>query len=98
MGLSSNPTCRKFGAEEETPVHILCECEALASLRHAYLGSFVLDPEDIRKLITEVIWNKGPALRPRCIGGRARTQITFIHSLCLGPNSLWKNEEENLLY
>ena len=32
------------------PVHILCECEALASLRHAYLGSFFLDPEDIREL------------------------------------------------
>jgi hypothetical protein len=26
----------------------LCECEALASLRHAHLGSFFLDPDDIR--------------------------------------------------
>jgi hypothetical protein len=26
---------------------VLCECEALASLRHPYLGSFFLDPEDI---------------------------------------------------
>ena len=50
MGLSTNPTCRKCGTEEETSVHILCECEALASLRNAYLGSFFLDPEDIRKL------------------------------------------------
>jgi len=47
----------KCGTEEETSVHILCECEALVSLRHAYLGSFVLDPEDIRKLNTEAIWN-----------------------------------------
>jgi len=30
--------------------HILCECEALASLRHAYLGSFFLDPEDIKSI------------------------------------------------
>jgi len=30
MGLSNNPTCRKYGTEEETSVHILCECEALA--------------------------------------------------------------------
>ena len=50
MGLSNNPTCRKCGTEEETSVHILCECEALASLRHTYQGSFFLDPEDIRKL------------------------------------------------
>jgi len=35
---------------EETSAHILCECEALASLRHAYLGSFILEPEDIRSL------------------------------------------------
>ena len=50
MGLSNNPTRRKCGIEEETSVHILCECEALASLRHTYLGSFLLDLEKIRKL------------------------------------------------
>ena len=50
MGLNNNPTCRKYGTEEETSVHILCECEALASLRHIHLGSFFLDPEDIRVL------------------------------------------------
>jgi hypothetical protein len=64
MGLSNNPTCRKFGTEEETSVHILYECEALASLRHTYLGSFFLDPEDIRKLNIGAIWNfaKGTGL------------------------------------
>jgi hypothetical protein len=41
--------CRKCGTEKETSIHILCECEALASLRNAYLGSFFLDPEDIRE-------------------------------------------------
>jgi len=40
MGLSNNPTCRKYGAEEEISVHILGGCEALASPRHRYLGSF----------------------------------------------------------
>ena len=57
MGLSSDPTRRKYGTEEETSVHILCEYEALASLRHANLGSFFLDPEDIRVLGMGVIWN-----------------------------------------
>ena len=32
------------GVGEEMSAHILCECEALASLRHAYLGSFFLEP------------------------------------------------------
>ena len=61
-----------------------CECEALASLRYTYLGSFFLEPEDIRKLSkgptgtllkeqgsSNLVWNmghKGPVLRPRCTG------------------------------
>ena len=56
-GLCNDTICRKYGTEEETSVHILCECDALASLRHAYLGSFFLDPEDIRVLGMGVIWN-----------------------------------------
>jgi len=64
MGFSNNPTCRKCGTEEETSVHVLCECEALASLTHTHLGSFFLDPEDIRKLSIGAMWDfaKGTAL------------------------------------
>jgi len=64
MGLSNNPTCRKFSTEEETSVLILGECEALASPRHMYLGSFFLGPEDIRLLGVGAIWNfaKGTGL------------------------------------
>jgi len=56
-GLSNNLTCRKCGTEEEISVHILCECEALASLRLTFLGSSFLDAEDIRKQSIEAIWN-----------------------------------------
>jgi hypothetical protein len=56
-GLSNDPICRKCGTVEETSVHVLCECEALASLRHKYLGSFFLNPEDIRALGALAIWN-----------------------------------------
>jgi len=56
LGLLDSPLCRKCGAREETSAHILCECEALASLRHAYLGSFFLEPEDIRSLGLGAIW------------------------------------------
>jgi len=48
----------RCGTEDESSVHILCECEALASLRHSYLGSFFLDdPEDIKSLSLGAIWN-----------------------------------------
>jgi hypothetical protein len=57
MGLFNDPMCRKCGTEEESSVHILCECEALASLRHAYLGFFFVDPEDIRELGMGAMWN-----------------------------------------
>jgi hypothetical protein len=38
--------------------------EALASVRHTHLGSFFLNPEDIRKLRIGAIWNfvKGTGL------------------------------------
>jgi len=64
MRLSNNPIVRKCGTEEETSVHVLCECQALASLRHAYLGCFFLGPEDIRKLSIGAIRNfdKGTGL------------------------------------
>jgi hypothetical protein len=59
MGLSNNPTCRKCGTEEETSVHVWCECEALASLSRAHLGHFFLDLENIMNLRTGGIWNCG---------------------------------------
>ena len=64
MGLCDNPICRKCGTEEETIVHVLCECEAVALLRHSYLGSFFLGPEDIRTLNIRAIWKfaKGTGL------------------------------------
>ena len=42
--------CRRCGAEEETSAHVFYECKALVTLRHTYLGSFFLDPENVRGL------------------------------------------------
>jgi hypothetical protein len=60
-GLINNLICRKCGAQEETSVHILCECEVLDIQK--WVPSF-LDPEDIRKLSIRAIWNfaKGTGL------------------------------------
>jgi len=56
IGLSDSPLCRECGAEETSP-HILCECGALASHIHVYLGSFFLEPEDMKSIILGAIWN-----------------------------------------
>ena len=61
MGLGNDTMCRKCGTEEETSVHIVCECETLASLRYIYLVSFFLDPDDIKKLGVGAIWSFGKA-------------------------------------
>ena len=42
---------------EETLTHILCECEALASLRNVYLGSFFPELKDVESLSLGAIWN-----------------------------------------
>jgi hypothetical protein len=48
LGLHGSLLYKKCGVMEETSEQILCECEALASLRHAHLGSFFLEPKDIQ--------------------------------------------------
>jgi hypothetical protein len=58
MGLSDSPLCR-CGAEDESLDNILCECAALASLRHVYLGCFFLEPQDIKSIRLGGIWNFG---------------------------------------
>ena len=35
------------------------EYEALTSLRHAYLGSFFMKPEDIKNISLGALWNFG---------------------------------------
>jgi hypothetical protein len=57
MELPNRPLCRRCGAEEETSGRIFYEREALTSLRHAYLGSFFLDPEEVNSLSLGAIWN-----------------------------------------
>jgi len=48
MRLTNISLRRKSAAEEQTSANTLCECQTLASLRRTYLGSFFLDPEDIK--------------------------------------------------
>jgi len=48
MGLVDDPTCTYCGMGEESSIHVLCYCDAFASLRHSKLGSDKLDPKDIR--------------------------------------------------
>ena len=57
MRLIEIPLYSRCGAEVETKVHILCDWDALATHRHTYLGSFFLDPEDVRSLSLGSIWN-----------------------------------------
>ena len=65
MGLTISSLCRRCAEEDKTSAHILSECEALASLRHVYLGSFFFfNPENIKSLCLGAIWNfsKGTGL------------------------------------
>ena len=70
MGLIDSPWCRRCGTGEKTSAHVLRECKALATLRRNSLGSFFLDPEDVRsggeQKETGLSWHqskehKGPA-------------------------------------
>jgi hypothetical protein len=102
MGLRDSPLSRKCGAEDETSAHILCRCEALASSRHTYLGSFFFKPRDIQHVSLGAIWRFGRAvgfpwvnewgtkgqiyIRPECIG--AKRLRTPCQSIYLSKSSV----------
>jgi hypothetical protein len=46
MGLTDGPTCERCLEEDESPTHILCDCEAIATLRFRHLGQFFMEPSD----------------------------------------------------
>ena len=56
MGLTESPLYRRCGAQKETSAHVLSTYEPLATLRHHYLGSYSLDPEDVSNLTLESSW------------------------------------------
>jgi hypothetical protein len=62
--LANSPVCRGCGVKEETSAHVLCECEAWASLRHTHLGSFFffLETGDIKSIVLGAIWGFGKAM------------------------------------
>ena len=84
MGLSDSPLCRRCGAEDETSAHILCECEALASLRHVHLGSFFLGPEDIKSVSLGAIWNFNKGTGLPWTGIRLWGTKGLLRSRCIG--------------
>jgi len=56
MGLSDSPLCRRCGGEDETSVRILCECEALASLRRV-AGLLLLGARGHQEYKSGANWN-----------------------------------------
>lgn len=58
------PVYQRCGTEEDTFTHVLCECEALVTLRYTYLCSFFLEPWGCYKLSLGIVWNsiKGTVL------------------------------------
>jgi len=58
LGLLDSPLCKKCGVKEETSAQSSVNVSLwLASFRHAYLGSFFLEPEDIKSISLGAIWN-----------------------------------------
>jgi len=56
IGLSDSPLCRRCGVEDETSAHILCECEALTSLRRV-TGLLLLGARGHQEYKSGVNWN-----------------------------------------
>ena len=47
MGKCQSVTCRKCGLEDETALHIICKCDAVARIRQQLLGRDSLQQEEV---------------------------------------------------
>ena len=50
MGVKNDPSCRGCYDDEETDVHILCECEASSAYRLEYLDRHLLEPWELHDI------------------------------------------------
>jgi len=48
MGLRENSLCPLCGEVDETSIHLPGKCPATMVNRNAFLGAFLLNPEDLR--------------------------------------------------
>jgi hypothetical protein len=46
MGLENDPICERCLEADESAADVLCDCEALASLRFRHLGQYFMKPSD----------------------------------------------------
>jgi hypothetical protein len=49
LGMENNPECDRYKQAPETASHVLCDCEALATLRFRHLGHF-MKPGDFENI------------------------------------------------
>ena len=63
MKISNNPRC-SCDLEEETGVHVICECPKYHLLRSMTLGNHVIQPSEVPKV--------GPAVLDRFLVGTGR--------------------------
>jgi len=60
---------------------MLCECEALTSLRHVCLGSFLLEPADVKSVNLGAIWNfvKSNGSHELIWGTKGLSVMLYVH-------------------
>ena len=57
MGVKNDPTCRGCHDDEETAVHILCECDAYSAHRFKHLGRDLLEPWKLHDISVRCLLN-----------------------------------------
>jgi hypothetical protein len=55
LGLVNGPNCNRCTQASETALHVLCDCEALATLRFRHLGYHFMKPGDFEDISVSMI-------------------------------------------
>ncbi|KAJ8958459.1 hypothetical protein NQ318_002248 [Aromia moschata] len=55
IGVKNDPDCRRCGEEEETSLHISCECPALAAARYSNFVAITIEPKEVTDAPLETV-------------------------------------------
>jgi hypothetical protein len=104
MRLTDSPLCRRWGAEEETSAHVLCECEALATLRHFFwtlrtpisLGAiWNFKGTGLPWLELQLKGHKGPVKGLRASGPKGLHSLFILFYSILRPYACYMSRHHN---
>jgi hypothetical protein len=97
LGLVNSPECNRYKQASETASRVLCDCEALATLRFWFLGRHFMKPGDFEDISVSKVLHlaHGAGLLNECAKGLHKRSVTVEVHVTVVPILLYSNSNSN---